>query len=384
MRTKSRFAVFDNTLRDGEQAPGVHFSVQQKMKIASQLAAAGCKNLEAGFAGISQAEEESIRAVVGLRAFAYDGSLARLRSEDIEAACRSRAHGITLLLPVSEALGKIWLKGDWERRPELLERMAYLARERGLRVRVSLVDATRASISDLGRWIRLAELVGAEAVSLPDTVGCSLPNQVMEIFRTIRPYSRLRLSFHGHNDLGLALANSLAAIEAGADEIQATVNGLGERCGNTALEELYTAARLAWGETCGLDGRLLRRLSKTVARYSRIPIARAKPVVGKHAFSHESGMHAQALLNQDAAVIEAYPPAWVGQRHRVVFGKHSGLSNLRFVLKRYRLRLPAHALRGISEQLKKNGAGIPGGLWQASAARWLRDQGRMLKCERRG
>lgn len=321
--------VYDNTLRDGEQTPGVCFSGDDKRAIACLLADAGVRCLEAGFAGVSREEEQAVKAVAEAGLGAEVFSLARLRAEDIQAAVRAKVQGITLIAPASEKARALW-HGNKSLAPllEAARRGIEAAKHAGLKVKFSCVDATRTPMEQTLRIYLEAQEAGADMVSYPDTLGVAMPEEIFEAIRALKNALRIPVSFHGHNDLGLAVANSLAAVRAGADEVQTTVNGLGERAGNTPLEEWVMAMRVGYQLDTGVAMGRLTELSELVRRLSGQELSGNKPIVGRNAFRHESGIHAQGLL-AGGRMYEPFPPEWIGRRHEIAFGKHSGKSNLR-------------------------------------------------------
>ncbi|NTV53508.1 MAG: hypothetical protein HGA76_10935, partial [Candidatus Firestonebacteria bacterium] len=232
--TPASVKIYDNTLRDGEQTVGVSFSAADKVRIARGLTAAGVPAFEAGFAGVSAQERAAIKAVVDLGLPARVFSLARLHKADLDAAQLSGVYGVTLIAPASDAVMRARGAGDAAEVEAEIPVWIEYAKRKKLFVKFSCVDATRAPFERLIRWYLLAKNAGADMASYADTVGVGSPDGVSRAVGELKRILQMPLSLHAHNDLGLALANSLAAMSAGADEIQVTVNGLGERTGNTA------------------------------------------------------------------------------------------------------------------------------------------------------
>ncbi len=316
--------LVDSTLRDGEQAPGVAFSLSHKLAISRCLAQAGVPELEIGTPAMGRAEMEAIRAVIGLGLRCRLTAWCRMRTEDVDRAAECGLQAVHVSVPVSSiqlrALGKT---PAWA-----LERIATLvayARSRFAFVSVGAQDASRAAPGFLTRCARLARLARADRFRLADTVGVWNPFQVQKVICRLRNAEpELALGFHAHNDLGMATANSLAAVLAGADSVDVTVNGLGERAGNAPLEELVMALRLTTQRSCGVDPQAFRGLSELVAEAACRPLGPSKPITGRDAFRHESGIHVHALL-ADRRTYEPFAPESVGRGpSEVVLGKHSG------------------------------------------------------------
>jgi len=268
-------------------------------------------------------------------------SLARLTRADIDAARHAGVHGVTLIAPATDALiqARTGLSaGQIEK--EISAAIEYAVQKK-LQVKFSCVDASRAPFERLIRWYRMAREAGAGMVSYADTVGVATPEAVTRTIKELKRILQMPVSLHAHNDLGLAVANSLAAVSAGADEVQVTVNGLGERAGNTPLEEFVMALRVGCQMDAGVDLLAMMELSRTVSRITGIEPAANKPIIGKNVFRHESGIHVQGLLHPEFSTYEPFPPAWIGRHHEVAFGKHSGKSNLRHLCQEYGIAMSA-------------------------------------------
>ena len=334
--------LIDSTLRDGEQAPGVVFSRADKLEIAAALAAAGIPEIEAGTPAIDLEERADLDAMAGLGLGCRITVWCRATAQDLELAGSCAVDSVHISFPVSlilfGAFGREerWL---WKILPEIVGR----ARARFKYVSAGAQDASRADAALLDRFVLAARDAGACRVRIADTVGIWNPQQAWRCFRRLRAAAGggISLEFHGHNDLGMATANTISAVEGGADAASVTVNGLGERDGNAALEEVVMALRHTLGRDPGLDTSRLSALCKLVARRSRRAIHAAKPITGADVFRHESGIHTAALLKNPAAY-QPFPSEETGRMpDPFAIGKHSGSAGLHALLAAVGISVPA-------------------------------------------
>ena len=329
-----RIKVLDTTLRDGEQSPGIALRPEAKGEIAAMLERLGVDVIEAGFAASSPGDFEGVRAAAEAVSRVTVASLSRATVDDIEAAAaalapapRSRIH-IVLATSALHMERKLSLEpGEvLERIASSVERAAALVDE----VEFSAEDATRSDRAFLARVCETATEAGAAVVNLPDTVGYASPGEYAELFEEMLarcPGLRdVELSAHCHNDLGLAVANSLAGIAGGASQVECTVNGIGERAGNASLEEVVMALRVradVFGVETGIDTRVIPQASSLVAELTGYSVPRNKPIVGANAFAHEAGIHQDGML-KDSRTYQIIDPADLGASVSLPLGKHSG------------------------------------------------------------
>jgi len=327
--------IFDTTLRDGEQAPGFSMNLAEKLEVARQIARLGVDAIEAGFAIASSGDAASVREIARSVKGPVIASLARALEKDIDAAWeavrssdRPRIHTFIATSPIHMEF-KLKMSPD-----AVVERAASAVRyARSLcpDVEFSAEDASRSDPAFLCRVIQAAIEAGATTINVPDTVGYAVPDEFGELIRAVRKgvpdIDKAVLSVHCHNDLGLAVANSLAAVAAGAQQVECTVNGLGERAGNAALEELVMAMQTRSDYLhafCAVDTTQIYATSKLVSAVTGVRSQPNKAVVGENAFAHESGIHQHGVL-ANAATYEIMTPESIGlPRNKMVLGKHSG------------------------------------------------------------
>ncbi len=347
--------IYDSTLRDGEQMPGVAFNPAVKLEIARALDEVRVPQIEAGFPAVSPSEAAAVKQVCGLGLEADILCLSRLKRDDVDAAADAGVDMVLLFVPASAIQLRVKLKKTVDELIPEVTRVTEYAASRGLRIGFSTEDSTRSDLMDLVRIYRAAIDAGAERVGLTDTVGCTTPNGLAQLVQKVRrALNDFPLSVHLHNDFGLANANAVAGVLAGAKYVTTTVNGIGERAGNVPLQPFVMACELLYGINTGVDTEGLKALSELVADRSGVAIHPNFPVVGSNVFSHESGIHVKAVM-EDPATYEPYPPELVGQRRTLALGKHTGQAHVKAVLQGQNVKLPEAQVDAVTLRLKELG-----------------------------
>ncbi|TLY80524.1 MAG: 2-isopropylmalate synthase [Gammaproteobacteria bacterium] len=327
--------IFDTTLRDGEQSPGCSMTQPEKLRVARALAELGVDVIEAGFPAASRGDWESVNAVAREVQGAIVCGLARCNREDIELAARALQaaprHRIHVFLATSAIHRQYKLNMAQEEILRAAVDAVRMARELCADVEFSPEDASRTELEFLAQVVEATIEAGASTVNIPDTVGYTVPDEFAELFRylrkNVRGIDKVRLSVHCHNDLGMAVANSLTAVVAGARQIECTINGIGERAGNCSLEEVVMALKTRaafFNVSTSVHTSRLYPTSRLVSNITGMPIPRNKAVVGENAFAHEAGIHQHGMLKHHSTY-EILRPEDVGlSRSHLVLGKHSG------------------------------------------------------------
>ena len=322
--------ICDVTLRDGEQTPGVSFSCEEKVDIATLLDEIGIEVIEAGFPAVSANEKQCVKTIANLGLDARICGFSRAREQDIQTAIDCDVDMVSIFITTSELHVRLKFKKPREQVLEDALKMIDFARDHGVQVRFAAEDASRTDLPFLKEvYLRAAEH-GALLLSFADTVGFLIPSEMHRIMTDLVASVNRPFCAHCHNDMGCAVANTITAAEAGAFQLHTTVNGIGERAGNASLEELLVALRMKKGID-RYDLSRLTELSHMVEKYSGVPLPRNKPVTGELAFSHESGIHIAAIL-EDPASYEYFPPDMVGSERKFILGKHTGKKALEFVM----------------------------------------------------
>ena len=354
MNLSDKIYIFDTTLRDGEQTPGVALTVDEKIQIAQKLNNLGVDKIEVGFPASSQGEILSSQKIKSLDLDSTLVGLARSLTGDIDAVIDSGLEYIHTFIGTSLLHRDYKLKMSREEIIENAVRSVEYAKDHGLTVEFSAEDATRTERNFLFEVFNEVVDAGADFLDVPDTVGILTPILTHELITDIKANFTTPISVHFHNDFGLATANTLTAIECGANQAHVTVNGLGDRTGNCSLEELVMTLKSAYGIDLGLDTTRLYSLSTLVGRLTGVKMPVNKPIVGDNAFAHESGIHVHGILN-NASTYEPMSPEMVGHSRRIVLGKHTGANALKAKLKEYHIDLNEEQFCKVFDDIKSLG-----------------------------
>ncbi|WOF17353.1 2-isopropylmalate synthase [Methanoplanus sp. FWC-SCC4] len=328
-----KVTVFDTTLRDGEQTPGVSFTLDQKIEIARHLSEIGVDVIEAGFPASSDVEFQTVRKIAGENTGAKICGLARSVKSDVDRCIDSGVDMVHVFIPTSEIQREHTIKKTHEEVLEIIREIVDYACSGCDQVMFSAMDATRTNPVELIEAYMAADEAGAAVINVPDTVGVFTPSMMKPLVSQIREKVRCKIDVHCHNDFGLAVANTIAAVEGGADQVQVTVNGIGERAGNADISQTVMIMEAICGISTNIRTEKLVETSRLVSRLSGIPILPIQPVVGENAFSHESGIHSHGVMS-DPKTFEPgiMTPEMVGHRRRLKLGKHVGRHAVRQML----------------------------------------------------
>lgn len=353
-----RVRIFDTTLRDGEQTPGVALSPEKKLSIAKRLDELGVDAIETGFPVISEGEQQGIKMITkaGLRAELC--GLARTNKKDIDAAINCGLKYIHTFIATSDIHLQYKLKMTREQAlAKAIEAVEY-GKAHGLQVEFSAEDATRTDRAFLKHVFSEVAKAGADRIDIPDTVGYSTPQYIAEITKDAIIATKLPVSVHCHNDFGLAVANAISGIQAGASCAHVTINGIGERAGNASLEEFVMALQcLQFGDQkweTGINTKLLYETSKFVSNLVGIKVQPNKAIVGENAFGHESGIHTHGILN-NPLTYEPISPELVGRTRWLQVGKHAGIHGVSAMLEEYGVKATEDQLKQILDKVKAQG-----------------------------
>ncbi len=359
-----RVKVLDTTLRDGEQSPGCSMSIREKLKLAVQLEKLGVDIIEAGFAASSDAEMKSIKEISKIITNAEVASLARTKKEDIdkayEAVKDAKKPRINMFLATSEIHLKYKLKITEEECLNQIKESVTYAKSLCKTIQFCAEDASRTSTEFLKKVYMTAVKAGATAICISDTVGYLMPedteNIVKYLIKNIKSDEKIDISIHAHNDLGLAVANTIAAVKAGATQIECTINGIGERAGNASLEEAIMILSLredTYKCKTNINVKQIYETSKILSSVIKAEPSANKPLVGKNAFRHEAGVHQHGIL-ANRATYELIPSKTIGlEEQPFVLGKHSGKTALKIRLNGIGIKLKKAELEEFNKTFKK-------------------------------
>ncbi|MCQ4152990.1 MAG: 2-isopropylmalate synthase [Archaeoglobi archaeon] len=348
--------IFDTTLRDGEQMPGVSLPPVYKVQIAKALDRLGVDVIEAGFPAISKGEFDAVKEISSLGLNSEICGLARIVKEDIDSAIDAGVDMVHVFTPTSKIQVEHTIKISREEIIDKSVECVEYVKSHGLKCMFSAMDATRTEFEYLEKIYKAVEGAGVDIINIPDTVGVATPFKFYELVKKLREDIKVMLDVHCHNDFGLAVANSYAAVMAGADEVQVTVNGIGERAGNASLEQVVMILHSLEGIKTNIKTELLFDTSKLVERLTGVKMPPNTPIVGENAFSHESGIHAHGVI-KEASTFEpgVLKPEMVGHRRRIVIGKHAGRHQIKKILEDAGYTVDDETLNKIFEKVKEMG-----------------------------
>lgn len=351
-----KIEIHDATLRDGEQTPGVVFSVDDKIRIAEKLDEVGIERIEAGMPAVSKEDFVAIKAICKRNLNARIFTFARAMREDIDKAVDCGAHGVVIEVPIGYPKLKYQFKWTWE---DVLDKSVdciNYARSQGLYTVYFPYDTTRAREEDLTQLITgIMKNSPPDSVGVVDTMGCALPETIQYLVRKMKALTGgIPIEVHTHNDFGMAVATELAGVAAGAEVIHSCVNGLGERTGNAAAEELMVALKILMGTENKYRLDKLMELCQLVEKISGVPLAANKPVAGSRNYTRESGIGVDLVIKEPLAMF-ATNPHYFGREGDIVLGKKSGKASVEFFLEKMGIELSDEAVASILNQVKIEG-----------------------------
>ncbi|MCS7121116.1 MAG: 2-isopropylmalate synthase [Archaeoglobaceae archaeon] len=347
--------ILDTTLRDGEQTPSVALSVEQKVMIAEALDNLGVDVIEAGTAIASEGEFKAIKEISSKGLKAEICSFARIRKEDIDAAADADADSIFMVAPSSNIHIKAKFPGKSEKDIiEMSVEAIEYAKSRGLIVEFGAEDASRANFDFVLKLFDAAVDAKADRLTFADTVGVLIPEKAENIFKALKERFKVPVAIHCHDDFGFATVNTVFAVKAGADEVHVTVNGIGERAGNAALEEVVMALEFLYGIKTKIKKEMIYNVSKLVEKLTRVVVPPNKPIVGENAFAHESGIHTSAIL-KDSNTYEPISPETIGRTRVIVLGKHAGRASVEAIMKELGYKANPKQMNEILARIKEIG-----------------------------
>ena len=344
-----RVQLHDATLRDGEQTPGVVFSVADKVAIAEKLSEIGVERIEAGMPAVSDQDFQAIKEITRLNLPSRIFTFARAMRADIDKSLECGAHGVIVEVPIGYPKLQWQFKWTWEDVLRKSVDVVNYAKSRGLYVVYFPYDTTRAREEDLTNLLtRMMQDAPPDSIGIVDTMGCVLPEAMKYMVRLVKRLTSLPVEAHTHNDFGMAVATELAAVEAGAEVVHSCANGLGERTGNAALEELIVALHVLYGYETHYRLDKLPELGELASRLSGLPIAVNKPILGARNFTRESGIGVDLVIKEPLAMFGTHP-SLTGRAGDIVLGKKSGKASITYTLEQMGLTADDDA---VAEMLK--------------------------------
>jgi isopropylmalate/homocitrate/citramalate synthase len=347
------YIVHDSTLREGEQTPGIVFSIEDKLRIAKKLDEVGIQQIESGFPAASEKQRKCIEEIVNMNLDAQISAFARAKNEDIDVVADTGADGAVVSFSISHYHRKHKFHGmsQEEYLNKLFDSISY-AESYGLFVIYSAEDSTRENdLNFLKKAFKTAEEAGADRARVVDTLGCTSPNGMTYLVKEVKKVIDIPIEVHCHNDLGLALANSMAAVEAGASTVSTSVNGLGERAGIAATEEVVPALHILFGMS-KFELSQLTELTQLVENITGIKVSPHKPITGKNVTAHSSGIHQHGVF-VNPATYEFYPPELVGQRRKVYIDELCGRHGIMYIAeKELGMNIPEKVAEKVLSKIK--------------------------------
>jgi homocitrate synthase NifV len=347
-----KMIIDDTTLRDGEQTPGVAFTRKEKLTIAKHLDAIGVQEIEAGIPVMGRSESKVFEDIMSLGLDARIIAWNRALIGDVQASVAAGANAIEISLPMSDVQIKTKLNKDRAWILDQVKSVLDYCSKHDLYVSVGGEDASRADFQFLAEYVSVIEEFGADRFRFCDTVGILDPFSTFELTKKIREITDIDIEVHTHNDFGMATANAMAAVKAGATHVNTTVMGLGERAGNAPLEEIIMASRHVYDMDDRFDTKNMRSLSEYVAKAAGRTLDPQRPVIGEFMFTHESGIHTDGVL-KNPKNYEPFDPSELNMKRNLVFGNQSGASVLKYILAQEGIELEDYQLAGLLQEAKK-------------------------------
>jgi homocitrate synthase NifV len=344
--------INDTTLRDGEQAPYVAFNTKEKLAIAKGLAACGADELEIGIPAMGVREQEDIKELLALGLKTRMMTWNRAKMSDLDASLACGVKSVDLSIPISDILIDVKFGGDKNAMLRDLERVILTAKREGLFVCIGGEDSSRGSFEFIKEVMTLGRELGADRFRYCDTVGIMTPTESYTQIKALTLLNLLPIEMHTHNDFGLANANALSGLDAGAVSVNTTVIGLGERAGNASFEQVSMALKHLYGQARHFDAPGMRSLVNTVAHAAGVSLPHNAPIMGDHIFSHESGVHADGMM-KDGRAYEPFAAEEVGCVREYPIGKHSGTGTISYHLKQLGISAEKHALKTLLPRIRE-------------------------------
>jgi 2-isopropylmalate synthase len=354
IKNQKTIRIFDTTLRDGEQTPGVSLTADDKIEIAHQLSKLGVDVIEAGFPSSSDGEKKVVKDIAKAGLTSEICALSRATRGDIDAALECDVDLVHVFIPTSPVQMKYAVNLTPEQVLAATVDSIEYVKKHGVKCEFSPMDATRSEMPFLKQVCKAAQDAGMDSLNVPDTVGIMIPKTTIKLIEELKTAVKVPISIHCHDDFGLAVANSLAAVEAGATQVHVAVNGLGERAGNASLEEVVMALHMIYKYKTGVNTRLLYSTSRLVASLSGITVQANKAIVGENAFAHESGIHTRGVTEKPLT-FEPINPELVGRTRKLVAGKLAGTRGIKAELEEIGIHPTEEQIKEIVQRVKDLG-----------------------------